>query len=87
MNCSLWFGRSSFHTNTADGLSSIIKRLCKDFAYINITSLNKLSEDGFNIQEYFNDWICFAFILRDLERFKLNKLSKINHLIDLLKFN
>ena len=87
MNHSLWFGRSSFHTNITDGLWSIIKRLCKDFAYINITSLNKLSEDGFNIQEYFNDWICFAFILRDLERFKLNKLSKINHLIDLLKFN
>jgi len=63
-----------------EGLWSSIKRLCKDFTGINISNLDKLVENGINIKDNLNDWICYALLLLDFERFKLNKISKIKKL-------
>lgn len=85
INHSVWFGLGNFHTNTVEGLWSQIKRICSDFSGINVTSLNYLSNNGVEIREYLDDWICFSLFFRDIERFKLNTNLKINLLINYLK--
>ena len=85
VNHSVWFGQGLFHTNSIEGLWSQIKRLSNNFSGLTINQLENMENNGINIKNYLDGWICYALFLRMIEKRKLSKLNTQNYLIDFLK--
>ena len=85
VNHSVWFGQGLFHTNSIEGLWSQIKRLSNNFSGLTINQLENMENNGTNIKNYLDGWICYALFLRMIEKRKLSKLNTKNYLIDFLK--
>lgn len=78
VNHSIWFGRGTFYTNTIEGVWSKIKRFTNNFSGLNGNVVNKLSLQGIDINDYFNDWICSAYVFMKAEHLALPENKKNN---------
>lgn len=87
VNHSVWFGQGLFHTNTVEGLWSKIKRLSNNFSGITMNYVNELQNEGINIKNYFDGWICYSLFQRHIEKNYLSTAESKIYLIDILKIN
>ena len=85
VNHSIWFGQGLFHTNTVEGLWSQLKRLTNDFSGVTYNIINNLENEGINIKDFFDGWICYG--LRHIEKNKLSTFNIENYLCNLLKID
>ena len=84
-NHSVWFGQGLFHINNIEGLWSQIKRLSNNFSGLTINQHENMENNGTNIKNYLDGWICYSLFQRMIEKRKLSKLNTQNYLIDFLK--
>ena len=84
VNHSIWFGYGSFHTNTIEGLWSQIKGLCDNFSGLSIFNLDKKFSSDKQKKIYLDGWICYALLLREFERKKLNWKKRVELLCQYL---
>ena len=78
VNHSILFGKGSFHTNTIKDVWSKIKHFTNNFSGLNVNVANKLSLQGIDLIDYFNDWICTALIFIKTEHLALAENKKKN---------
>lgn len=72
MNYSICFCQGMLHTNSIEGIWSSIKRISNNFAGINFKILEGLENNGNNLWDYLDGWICFFLFIRGIEKNKLN---------------
>jgi hypothetical protein len=86
VNHSIWFGAGSLHSNTIESLCSQIKNITQNFSGLVIDLLKKkFNNNEIEITNYIDGWSCFALLLIDFRRLKLNINDKINLINNYLK--
>ena len=86
VNHSIWFGAGSLDTNTIESLWSQIKNITQNFSGLVVDLLKKkFNNNEIEITHSLDGWLCFALLLRDFRRLKLNINDKINLINNYLK--
>ena len=78
VNHSICLGKGSFHTNTIEGGWTKIKSFTNNFSGLNGNIINKLSLQGIDLAEYFNEWISPDLIFTKTEHLALAENKKKN---------